>query len=208
METKSSIARIVWSLTYITLVVIALRFAIAGPLHVRAAPQGQRKVVEEAFTVNPQIRVTKLKIANTPRNFKEEFDETDDWPRRLSLEIENISAKPIVYLQINLNFPETRLSGNLMSYPIRYGVRPGYTDPSSNQPLRLMPGDKLEISVNDHYEKLERFLRTRHTMNQINKAQLEVGFIIFDDGTAWAGDFLRPDPTKPGSYVPFSPTPL
>src|SRR6266404_2702123 len=110
METKSSIARIVWSLTYITLVVIALRFAITGPLHVRAAPQGQRKVVEEAFTVNPQIRVTKLKIANTPRNFKEEFDETDDWPRTLSLEIESIAVKPIVYLEVNLKFPETRSS--------------------------------------------------------------------------------------------------
>jgi hypothetical protein len=205
MKSESSFAKIVWSLAYLFLVALALRAAIhSQPVRVEAAPQqSQRKSLEQAYSGNPQVRVTKLKIGSDIRRFNEEFDESDDWPRRLALEVENTAAQPITYLQINLNFPETKMSGNMMSYPIEFGARPSLGgSAAARKPLRLMPGEKLQIDFNDHYDELERFIRIRHTMNQISKAQVEIGFIIFEDGMAWAaGDFLRPDPNNPRHYI-------
>ena len=204
MDTRKSAARVLWSLTYLALVVVVFRFAILSrPFEVKgASPQGHRKVVEEAFSSNPQVRVTKMKVGSEQRRFKEEFDESDDWPKRLAFEFESVAVKPIVYLQINLSFPETKSSGNLMSYPLTFGLRPGFTDPSTSRPLRLLSGERLDITVDEHYEKLRRFLERRHAMKDIHRAQIEVGFIIFEDGTAWAaGDFLRPDPNDPKRYI-------
>jgi len=64
-----------------------------------------------------------------------------------------------------------------------------------------MPGEKLELSVGDNYDRLAQFIGTRHSMHQMQKMQVEICFIIFEDGTAWtAGDFLRPDPNNPRRY--------
>ena len=205
MKTASSIGRIVWSLAYVFLALVIVRLAMSSPPLRVGAPsqQSQRKSLEQAFSSNPQIRITKLKIGSHTREFDEEFDESDDWPKRLTLEVENISTKPIVYLQLNLNFPETKASGNIMSYPVVVGTDPNSTRAtSSNKLWRLAPGEKFEITLNDDYDKLERFIRIRHRMNEIRRAQVEVGFMVFEDKTAWtAGDFLVPDPNNPKHYV-------
>jgi hypothetical protein len=204
MKTESSLVRILWSLTYLVLIVFVLRGILVPKLtSVRAiASQEQRKSLEEAFAANPQVRVTTIKVGTKERHFKDQFEESDDWLRKLSFEIQSNAPKPIVYLEVNLNFPETRSSGNMMSYPLKLGVRPDVKSPGNNNPLLLMPGDKLNIPVSEYYDKLARFLGTRHAMNQIRKAQIEIGFIIFEDGTAWAGEFMRPDPYQAGRYIP------
>ena len=204
MKKESSLTKIFWSFAYLVLIAFVLRGALTPrPVQVdAAAPQGPRKSVEEAFSANPQVRVTKLKIGSVARGFKEEFDESDDWPRKMSLEIQNIGSKPIVYLEVNLNFPETKSSGSMMSYPIKLGIRPDLPPSGDSKSLLLMPGEKLDIPVSDRYDKVESFIRRRHPMKQIHKAQVEIGFIIFEGGTAWAGEFLQPDPAKAGRYIP------
>src|SRR6185503_17578728 len=126
MKKESSLTTLIWSITYLALIVFVLLGAIVPRTSSvdALAPQNQRKSIEEAFTFTPQVRVTRLKIGSMERRFKEEFDESDDWPKRLSFEIESIAAKPIVYLEVNLNFPETKSSGSMMSYPIKLGIRP------------------------------------------------------------------------------------
>ena len=205
MKSESSMGKILWSVAYLCLAVLALKVAITSrPLRVGAAlQQDQRKSLEEAFSSNPIVRVTKLKIGPNIRQFKEEFDESDDWLKGFFLEIESMATKPINYLEVKLNFPETKSSGPMMSYPIAIGINPdSKASAPAKKPLQLMPGEKLDITLDDDYDRLERFIRTRHSMNQIHKAQVEVGFIVFDDGTAWiVGDYFRRDPNKPGRYI-------
>jgi hypothetical protein len=205
MTNKSPVVSIAWSLAYILLGALVIRAALTSqPLRIAAAPQQtQRKSLKEAESSNPQVRVTKLTVAGHSKRFNEEFDEADDWPRRLSLEIENTADKPITFLTVNLNFPETRSSGYMMTYPVELGVRP-IANPraAAGKALRLMPGEKVQISLNDKYEALEGFIKNRHSMNQITKVEVEIGFIVFEDGIAWAaGDFLRPDPYNPRHYI-------
>ncbi len=71
----------------------------------------------------------------------------------------------------------------------------------------LWTGDKMKIDVANDYNRLEKFIRLRHAMKDIRKVELEIGFIGFEDGTAWAaGDFLRPDPNYPRRYINVGPT--
>ena len=202
---------ILWSLGYLCLAVVALQVTVTSkPLKLgTTSQQNERKSLEQAFSSNPQVRVTKLKVGPNIRRFSEEFDESDDWLKRLSPEIESTAIKPITYLEINLKFPETRSSGNLMSYPITMGIRPNSTPSAPAQKaLHLMPGETLEITLDNDYDRLERFVGIRHSMNQIHRVQVEVGFIVFDDGTAWiVGDFFRPDPNNPRHYINVGPKP-
>ena len=204
MKKYSSILRLTWSIAYVILAIFVIRGSIDTSRFwaAHASTQDPRKSIEEAFSVEPQIRLSKAMVGNVERRLKEEFDESDDWPRRLSLEVQSLATKPIVYLEINLNFPDTRATGSLMSYPVKLGIRPDLNVPRENAPLRLMPQEKKIISVRNQYESLKQFIVRRHPMSDIRKIQVEIGFIIFDDGTAWAGEYLKADPSKPGRYVP------
>jgi hypothetical protein len=211
MKVRSSIGNIAWSLGYVFFIAMVIRVAgISQPIPVIAAVQKDgQKFIEEAFSINRQVRVTKIKVGPDIRKFKEPFDDSDDWIRKVSFEVESIAAKPIVFLTVNLNFPESTSSGSMMSYPIQLGIRPNVkTSNSPGTPLKLMPGEKLEIAVNGHYDELARFMESRHSMNQLHRVQVEIGFINFDDDTAWtAGSFLRLDPNNPLHYFNIGTTP-
>jgi len=202
MKAESSVQNILWSLAYLVFAVAVLHVPIVNQPASVEAQQRERKSVAEAFGTNPQLKITKLRIGSEAKDFKEEFDETDDWIRRISFEIDNLAAKPITFIQINLKFPDTLSTGNIMVYPIQLGNRPGASQVVSENPLYLRPGDRMKIDVENDYNQLEKFIRVRHSMKDIRKVELEVGFIGFEDGTAWAaGDFLRPDPNNPRRYI-------
>ena len=202
MKAESSLRNILWSLACLVFAIAALQVSILSQPASAGTQQGQRKSVTEAFATNPQFKISKLRIGSEPREFGEEFDETDDWTRRLSFEIDSIAAKPITFVQINLKFPDTLSTGNIMVYTLGVGNRPGASQVASENPLYLKPGDKMKIDVANDYSQLEKFIRVRHSMKDIRKVELEVGFIGFEDGTAWAaGDFLRPDPNNPRRYI-------
>lgn len=167
------------------------------------------KVIEEAITINPQAKFTQIKDGEQIRNFNESFNAEVDWLKRLSFQIENISKKSIVHLQIHINFPETKSTGNIMSYLITIGQIPDSKLPTKKKPLLLKDNDKLNISLNDYYDKIVRFIEKRQPISTISKAQLEIGFIVFDDKTAWAaGEFSRQDPDNPNRWIKIEPKSL
>ena len=169
----------------------------------------QNRTIEQAYSSNPQVRVTQLRVGQQLRRFAEGFNESEDWLRRLSLQLENISEKPIVYVRGNINFPETRSSGSLMSFPIEFSQKPGTRFQTNNLPLRLMPGETLEVSLDPHYHRLRRFLETRHPIATVHRAQVEIGFIVFEDRTAWsAGHFYRQNPDNPDRYINVGTSPI
>src|SRR5205807_2091301 len=108
MKKYSSILRLTWSIAYVILAILVIRGSIDTSRFwaAHASTQDPRKSIEEAFSVEPQIRLSKVMVGNVERRLKEEFDESDDWPKRLSLEVQSLATKPIVYMEINLNFPD------------------------------------------------------------------------------------------------------
>ncbi len=165
-----------------------------------AQAQSEKKTIKLARTINPQLKITEAKVGQNDRKFEEGFDAESDWVKNLSFKLENISGKSIVYLQVNVNFPETRASGNLMSYTVIFGEFPSKKLKNS-KPMLLMPSEILKISLDKEKDKIYKFVNERQPIESIQKVELEIGFIVFEDKTAWtAGNFLRQDPNDPNRY--------
>jgi hypothetical protein len=189
----------------VILVVICATATVAGwslNLHLAQSPQGRGKVIGKMFTRNSVVEFEQIKVSGKPVKFDEAFDGSDEWLPTVLLSVKNISNKSIVYLSVDVNFPETRSLRAMMSYPIELGQKPESKFPTRNAPMVLLPGDTLEIQLQDHYPKIKTFVEKQWTIKDIRKAELEIGFVIFDDRTAWAaGNFYRQDPTNPGHYI-------
>lgn len=148
------------------------------------------------------VRITDIKVGSSTRRFEEQFDDSDDWLRKLSLQIENDWKKPIVYLLVSLDFPETKSSGNEMRFYVYLGNEPDSRLPPKRENIYIAPREKVIINMADRYEWLTQFLQTRHSMNQINKVEIQVSLAVFDDKTGWGGgEFFMQDPNKPGRYI-------
>lgn len=151
--------------------------------------------------VKPQITIKELEIGGRNIKSNETFAESSDWLSRVSFTVENVSEKPIKYMLIHLWLPETKVSGSVMVYQIVYGN----LNPSKavGPAFLLDPGAKTRISLANEYSKIEAFVSPRHSMANIQKTRLEVGFLLFDDETAWsAGTFLKRDSKAPNRFIP------
>src|SRR5438132_14429475 len=64
--------------------------------------QEKRKSVSTGIVLrkieDDPVRITNMRVGSTPHRFEEVFDDSDDWLKKVSLEIENNWNKPIVYL--------------------------------------------------------------------------------------------------------------
>jgi hypothetical protein len=170
--------------------------------------QSEKKVIKLARTIKPQLKFSDVKVGQQGRKFDENFDSEPEWVKNLSFKLQSISDKPIVFLQVNVNFPETRLTGNLMSYTMMLGRKPDIKFKQHNKPMLLMPGETLEISLDKEKDKISKFISERQPIESIQKVELEIGFIVFEDKTAWvAGGFLRQDPNNPNRYNPIESEP-
>src|SRR5438270_5236057 len=106
------------------------------------------------------IEITQVRIGDDTRKMKiervgdlslrpsENFNELPDWLGRTSFQIENVSEKRIVYLSMNLLFPETTSNGAIMTFPVTFGRRPGSKLQSSNPVFSISPNETLEIPLN------------------------------------------------------------
>lgn len=94
----------------------------------------------------------------------------------------------------------------MMSFPIVFGLFPDIENHSKNTPFLLKPNESIEISLMKDYDKLSKFINSRNPINNIRKVGLEIGFVIFDDKTAWsAGSFSKQDAKKTQRYIDVEP---
>lgn len=167
--------------------------------------QADKKIIKLSFSMNPQLKFTDVKVGEKTRKLNESFDAESDWVRNLSFNLENISGKSIVFMTVNVNFPETRATGNMLSYQVTFGQRPGSTHKISqpNKQLLLKSNEILEVSLNKEKDKLDKFVTSRQPFELIHTIELEIGFIVFEDKSAWsAGAFMRQDSNNPDVYIP------
>jgi hypothetical protein len=171
-----------------------------------AGGQARQKVIEKARTENEVVQFSEIKVSQKSVEPGKTFDDDDDdWAGKIFLKVKNISDKPIVYLSVNMNFPETRATGAMMSFPIVMGQRPGSKFRQFHDPIFLLPGESLELPVTQNHERMKSFVEEGMPFRNIGKVELEVGFVIFADKTAWsAGSFKRQNPNNPDRYDPIN----
>jgi hypothetical protein len=175
----------------------------AWSLNAHSVPgQGREKTIDKAFTRNEVVEFSEIKVSQKSVEAGKKFDEDDEWLHKVLLRVKNISDKPIVFLEVAVDFPETTATGSVMSYPLRFGQMPGSKIPQKRDPIFMMPGDTLQVSLDKDYTKIKSFVEHRHPITGIRKAELSVGFVVFADKTGWAaGNYYRQDPNNPDHYI-------
>lgn len=190
-------------LVFMTLSMIPLFFAARSVFTVFAQTgnRQEREIRQLSFDNEP---VEMVSIGNSRKRLKldEKFTQETDWLKDLSVEIRNTSDKNIVYFEVGLDFPETKDSGNKMSFPIRYGVSPLSKVRNDKEQL-IKSGESITLRLtSEKYEVLKSFIETRHLLDSLSKVDLRISFILFDDGTAWGGgNFLRSDPNDKRKFI-------
>jgi len=88
-------------------------------------------------------------------------------------------------------------------YTVTFGRRPGSKMKTSNSLLLFKPKESMNVDLAREYDEMSHFLSERHLIESINEIKLEVGFIVFEDGTASSlGTPMRQDPDNPDRYIP------
>lgn len=169
--------------------------------------QSRDKVIEinDVSLDRQQVKIHQPRIGANRLVFGKRFTEKEDWLSRTSFILENTSLKPIVYIRVNVWFPETAKSGQIMVYPLIFGKRPGTRLMTETEEMRLAPSEKLDVTLAAVYEKISSFISERQPIDTISEIKLETSFIVFSDGTAWSvGTFMKADPNDPSRYIPIT----
>lgn len=195
-----------WALIAVSLGIFLSESTGAWPF---PAAQNHGRVFEKSRDPRPKpVELVELRAANKVVKLGERFESEQDWLNGIAFKVRNSSGKEIVYLELDLNFPETANAGNEMSFPIKLGRRPGAST-VLREPLSAKPGAELVVELDENkYRELARFVETRRAISDIHKVRPEIGFVVFSDGTAWgAGSYLRQDPKDPNHYINTGDTP-
>jgi hypothetical protein len=148
------------------------------------------------------LRVNNVKIAMGGKFSARSIAESsggsvEDWLENLQFSLENKSDRPITYIHLELQFPDTTINGPLMVYDrLSIGIPPGAVGDTSRygEPLALVPGDAFMFTLSARdLRAIKDFLALRKfQLTDINKAVVQVLYVIFDDGIKW---------TLGGSYI-------
>ena len=128
-----------------------------------------------------------------------------DWLERLEFTCKNRSAKRVIYIGLDLGFPETEVIGPQMIYRISKGEFPqsNKTMLRPTEPLLLEAGEVTTLTLSAQQLKaLKDFLGLRKfQLADLNKAVLGMTSIFYEDGTKWSqGNYYKPNADKPGGY--------
>lgn len=113
----------------------------------------------------------------------------------LTFAVTNTSGKTIRHISIEV---AATSNGEKYLIPSNYGPQTE-AQPVRNLENPIKPGERVEIrgkKMTDQFKK---------SMGDFTEVEVGVGFVIFDDKTAWrAGRFLRQDETNPLRWIPIA----
>lgn len=163
---------------------------------------------EKVFETPPPIFNEPIKVVGGRRGqqelkFGQKFTGDRDWLKGAEFTLRNLTGKNIVFVELDVNLPETQATGAEASFRINLGQIPGLSVPTQTA-LSLPAGGELTVGIDEQrYGQLTRLVEHRQAVATINKARVFVGFVIFEDGLAWsAGSFYRQDPNNPKAWHP------
>jgi hypothetical protein len=162
---------------------------------------GREKHLSRPSMRQEPFEIVSIESDHEPIAVDEKFVRNEDWLKDFSIAFKNKTDKTITSFTLNLFFPETTKTGNIMMYPLIYGT-PLPAAIRGERLVKIGPNETFTIKVDEQeFQKLKKFLIRRHELRFLTKIEMRVGFVLFDDGTAWDGQFRIPDPDDPKRFV-------
>ena len=158
---------------------------------------------------NPVVRLTDVKTNGKQIQYNQRFIEGDDWWKDLTLTVENISDKPVTYIEANIKFfgkDDPDSNGQL---PLNHFIGVGtpqdpetdtYDPPSEST---IAPGRRADIVLReDEYNNLKFILAKSNYQAKVKVVQVSVIKVIFGDGKMWYHGFMfMRDPNNPSKWI-------
>lgn len=150
---------------------------------------------------NEPVVIEGVKVKGNPVNINSKIISDESWLNGLSFKVRNISNKNIVYISLEIIFPETKTDQPVLAFPLRYGTKPLQPNQASNL-NSLVPNQETEFIISgSQYENIKRFIEHRTPVANINAATIDVVFVMFADDTGWAtGSFMHRKPDAPTQW--------
>jgi hypothetical protein len=163
------------------------------------------KWIAKAFGIREPVAIEKIEVDGRVVPLNVEFTAGDDWMRGVVITLKNTSSKTIVSLSVGIDFPHATSHGSTMSYTVSLGRQPGLR-PEVKIPERppIKSGESFQIGFSEQeFANLSRFLNEQTPLSQLSRAEISIGMVYFDDGTAWStGAMMRPDPNDATRWFP------
>lgn len=173
----------------------------AGRNSVATAGPGQDRILKKRSWSNEPVAIKLVKTKKGSVKLGEKFSDGDDWFEGLMLRIENISDKPIIFITVNLRFLRpANETGLPFTHIMQYGQRAPTVKLEavvSDRYAAILPGRFVDLSVSKQdYDAIKSSLAQLGFSAGIQRIDVTLGSVIFDDGTHWQTVELRTDRSK------------
>lgn len=130
-----------------------------------------------------------FKIAEQTVVPQKPFIADDDWLKDLSWGMKNSSDKPIVWVEVNLDFHGLGNSEAERVYKYRYGQRPDAQD-ANGEPRLIKPGETANFKLSDaEYNELKQFVEQKQPSEGISVVmsvvEMRIAAVFFEDKSMW-----------------------
>ena len=175
-----------------------------------ATQQSKERLINQMpVEQNEPLTITDLKVNAQSVSFDQRFAADDDWLKSLVVKVKNKSDKRVLFVSIELLFPRRQGSKDQGAmFDVFYGNRAlqDRQPTASEQLIGIAPGETTEIGFSvQKFVDLTSFLKATNFPQSIEKINLRLGSVIFDDNTMWRGGFFRRNPRNPSSWINVSP---
>ena len=153
---------------------------ITSTRHLNASQPEDRKLKEKKFADMP-VRVREV------RNLQ-----SDTWPNDLEIEVENVSNRPIYFLNVVLEFPDDPAPNGTSGIVLKHGQLENMdiSRVAKAEDEHLDPGKTIWFTVSEVYRK-GLLAKTKESPENFGRMELSFSIISFGDGTGFeASQFL------------------
>jgi len=183
-----------------------IALALGVPAFVSGQQLRERVIQRVSVEKDEPLTITDVRVNSKSISLGRKFGAVDDWMRSLVISVKNKSERKILFASLRLSFPRPAGSKDPLSI---YDVSHGNDQLMTRQPtpserlVGIMPGSTVELglSVQD-LVSLQDFLTGTGYPSGVEKVDLSIGHVIFDDDTMWyAGTLLRRDPNNSATWI-------
>jgi len=147
----------------------------------------RQKQIGKALDPFEPVEIVAIRNRTRQLALDETFLQEKEWLKDFSIKIKNKSEKRISFLALQLEFPETTSTGDLMAFQMYYGAHPMRKPADYENEVPVSPGETLEMAVDvKRFDRLKKFIETRSSLDSLSRAVIRILAIHYDDGTTWS----------------------
>jgi hypothetical protein len=166
--------------------------------------QSQMRLVVTDWWNSP-FKIRKVLVGGTQVASDSTLLTTSDWLKQLSVEGMSNTVQTVSYVSYAVDFTLKDRSAPLLRYQFGLGQGLMSTMPNSNgKSLALRTGEAVTISAENSWKSMDTIVEMiNKQQNEIDKVELFVETVCFDDGTFWSfGTMMKRSPESPDVFVP------